>query len=307
MIQGLRHIKAFLAVARTGNFTKAAAELHVSQPALTVQIRQLEEALGVKLFDRNKRQVMLTEAGKDLMPPLQRVLVDLEAVMNSSHDLAGLKRGTVTVATLPSVAAGLLPRVIRRFTAEYPGIRIQVVDVVADHIVRLVRSEEVDFGVGPRVRPEREIEFTDLLTDSMCAFFPANHPLRTSGALTLRDVAKHPLILTARDSSVRALVDRALEKDGLAVNLVCEANYMSTAIGMVRAGLGVSILPESAIDSASCEGVSMMPIRTPGLTRKIGVIRKNGRTLSPAPARFLDILRGAVREPVPHFGSVPSA
>src|SRR5690242_21485013 len=109
MIQGLRHIRAFLAVARLGSFTRAAAELNVSQPALTVQIRQLEESLGVRLFDRNKRQVVLTQAGRNLLAPLKRVFTDLEAVMDASHDLAGLRRGSVAVATLPSVAAGILP------------------------------------------------------------------------------------------------------------------------------------------------------------------------------------------------------
>lgn len=303
MLQGVRHIRAFLAVARLGGFTKAAAELGVSQPALTVQIRQLEDSLGVRVFDRNKRQVVLTRAGRDLLTPLQRVLTDLEAVMSASQDLAGLRRGSVAVATLPSVAAGPLPVAIRRFATEHPGIDVKVSDVVAERVVQLVKAEEVDFGIGTRVGPDRDVELADFLTDHMCAFFPDDHPLAGRGPLTLHGVAAYPLILTARDTSVRRLVERALEKEGLEFSLACEANYMSTAVGMVRAGLGVSILPQSAVAAASCEGLGVEPIRTPGLTRKISLIRKANRSLSPAAQRFIDVLVEATGEPLPHFSS----
>lgn len=303
MLQGVRHIKAFLAVARLGSFTRAAAEVHVSQPALTVQIRQLEESLGLRLFDRNKRQVVLTQAGRDLLPPLQRVLSELEAVMSASHDLAGLRRGSVSVATLPSVAAGLLPIAIRRFAADHPNIDVNVSDVVAERIVQLVKAEEVDFGIGSRVGPDRDVEVVDFLTDRMCAFFPEDHPLASRRPLLLQDVVAYPLILTARGTSVRRLVEQALEKEELEISLACEANYMSTAVGMVRAGLGVSVLPESAVDAASCEGISVEPIRTAGLTRKIGLIRKANRSLSPAAERFVELLKEVAGEPLAHFSS----
>lgn len=304
MIQGVRHIRAFLAVARLGGFTKAAAELGVSQPALTVQIRQLEESLGVRVFDRNKRQVVLTRAGRDLLTPLQRVLTDLEAVMSASQDLAGLRRGSVAVATLPSVAAGPLPVAIRRFAMEHPGIDVKVSDVVAERVVQLVKAEEVDFGIGTRVGPDRDVELADFLTDRMCAFFPDDHPLAGRGPLTLREVVAYPLILTARDTSVRMLVERALEKEGLDFSLSCEANYMSTAVGMVRAGLGVSILPQSAVAAASCGGLGVEPIHTPGLTREISLIRKTNRSLSPAAQRFIDVLVETAGDPLPHFSNV---
>ncbi|MFP5514950.1 MAG: LysR substrate-binding domain-containing protein [Alphaproteobacteria bacterium] len=303
MLQGVRHIKAFVAVARLGSFTRAAAEVNVSQPALTVQIRQLETSLGVRLFDRNKRQVVLTQAGRDLLPALQRVLSELDAVMSASHDLAGLRRGSVSIATLPSVAAGLLPTAIRRFMTDHPNIDVKVQDVVAEQIVKLVKAEEVDFGIGTRVGADRDVEITDFLSDRMCAFLPQDHPLADRRPLLLKDVAAYPLILTARGTSVRTLVERALEKEGLEVSVTCEANYMSTAVGMVRAGLGVSVLPESAIEAASCEGMRIEPIRTPGLTRRIGLIRKSNRSLSPAAERFVHLLTELAWEPLAHFAN----
>ncbi|SMF38558.1 LysR family transcriptional regulator [Pseudogulbenkiania subflava] len=301
MLQGIRHIRAFLAVARLGSFTRAASELHVSQPALTVQIRQLEESLRVRLFDRNKRQVVLTQVGRDLLPSLAQVLTDLESVMSASQDLANLRRGSVSVATLPSVAAGLLPMAIRRFAADYPDIAVHVSDVVAERTLQLVKAEEVDFGIGSRLVPDRDIEVVDFLSDQLCVFFPEDHPLAKRPLPVLRDVIAYPLILTARGTSVRTLVDRALEKEDLEITLACEANYMSTAVSLVRAGLGVSILPESAVHAAACEGIGMAAIQTAGLTRKIGIIRKRDRSLSPAAERFIEVLKEAAKVPVAHF------
>ena len=126
MIHDIRHIRAFLALARAGSFTRAAAELHVSQPTLTVQIQQLETAVGVKLFDRSKRHVALTQAGRDLLVPLERILIDVEAIATSTDELLAHRRGLVTVAALPSVAAGLLPRAIRKLSESYPGITVRV-------------------------------------------------------------------------------------------------------------------------------------------------------------------------------------
>lgn len=108
MITDLRHIEAFLAVVRCGNFTRAAASLCVSQPALTVQVKQLEASLGVRLFDRNNRNVALTQIGRGLVAPLERVLLDLESIVDGAHDAASHRRGVVTVACLPSIAADML-------------------------------------------------------------------------------------------------------------------------------------------------------------------------------------------------------
>jgi DNA-binding transcriptional LysR family regulator len=120
----------------------------------------------------------------------------------------------------------------------------------------------------------------------MCAYFPDGHSLEGRRVIRLRDVVAYPLILTARDSSVRQLLERVLASERLAITLACEANYMSTAIGLVRAGIGVSILPESAFDTASSAGVGRKVISTAALTRKVGIVRRRGRSLSPAAEKF---------------------
>lgn len=292
MTAELRHIEAFLAVARCGNFTRAAVELHVSQPALTVQIRQLEAALGVRLFDRNSRTVGLTPPGRELVAPFERVLLDIRTIVEGAHDFAAHRRGVVSVACLPSIAADLLPRAIAALATRHHGIVVRVRDVVAARVLELVKSGEVDFGVGSCGPPDRELSEQPFLADRLAAFVPRNHPFADRRYVRLREVATHPIILTGRDSSVRELVERALKQERLSIQVAQEATYMATALGMVAAGLGVAILPHVAITSAP-RVVRRVAIRTPALTRRIGIITRSGRSLQPAARELVEVLQAA--------------
>jgi DNA-binding transcriptional LysR family regulator len=292
MTAELRHIEAFLAVARCGNFTRAAAELHMSQPALTVQIRQLESALGLRLFDRNNRRVALTPIGRELVAPFERVVLDLRAIVGSAHDFVAHRRGVVTVACLPSIAADLLPRAIAALAQQHAGLTVRVRDVVAARVVELVKSGDADFGLSGLGHGDREIVERPLLVDRLAAFALATHAIAKKRSVTMRELAGFPLILTGRDSSVRAIVDRAVRQDHLSVTIAHEATYMTTALGMAAAGLGVAILPEAARTSAPA-ALRMVPIRRPALSRQLGLVMKAGRSLSPAARRLVDILDSA--------------
>ena len=219
MIHDLRHIRAFLALARAGSFTRAAAELHMSQPTLTVQIQQLETAVGVKLFDRNKRHVALTQAGRDLLVPLERILIDVEAIATSTNELLAHRRGLVTVAALPSVAAGLLPRAIRKLSGSYPGITVRVFDGVASTVAAMVKAGQVDFGISSQTYGDRELTSHVLSMDRLCAVVATNHALARKRSMTLLELARHPLILMLKDSSSRQIVDLAFNREGLVSNV----------------------------------------------------------------------------------------
>jgi DNA-binding transcriptional LysR family regulator len=292
MIAEIRHIDAFLAVARHGNFTRAAAALHVSQPALTVQIRQIEAALGVRLFDRNNRRVALTQVGRELVAPFERIVLDLGAVVASAHDFAAHRRGVVTVGCLPSIAAELLPRAIADLARRHEGLVVRVRDAVAARVVELVKAGEVDFGVSGRGVVDRDLDETPLFVDRLAAFLPHDHRLARRRHVTLREIAAEPLILTGQDSSVRVLVDGALRHERLVAHVAQEATYMTTALGMAAAGLGVAILPEAAATSAP-ESVRRVAIRRPVLTRRIGMLTRAGRSLSPAAQQMVEALRRA--------------
>lgn len=291
MIREMRHIHAFLAVARWGSFTRAASELRVSQPALTVQVKQLETRLGISLFDRNKRRVSLTQAGRDLVAPLQRVIFDFESVITRTKDFVEHRRGIVAVGALPSVAAGLLPRAMRQLADQHPGIVVRVTDALAGRIAALVKAGDIDFGISSQMPTDRELTYQHLLSDRLCAFVLPDHPLVKKKTVTLRDLVAHPLILLVKGSSVRDIVERALEKKGLKISVAYESIYMSTALGMARAGLGVAVLPESALIVGAQAELRIVPVSTPSLTRKIGIVGKAGRSFSPAALKLIDALQ----------------
>ncbi len=290
MIQDLRHIRAFLAAARHGNFTRAAMEMHISQSAFTVQIRQLEDALGVALFDRSKRRVALTSAGRELLQPLERLIVDAESIVSKTRQLAGLRRGMINVAALPTVAARLLPDAIKRFADAYPGIVVQLRDMAGEKIIEAVKKEEVDFGIGSRIRVDREIRTTLLFADRLCAFIPGDHLLARRETAALKDLAAFPLIVTGKDSSVRELLEKSLKREKTSFKVAFETNYMTTAIGMVRAGLGIAILPESAATLENPGQMRCVFIARPTLSRKIEIIQRKDRSLSPAAQKLAEIL-----------------
>jgi len=286
-----RHLHAFVTVARLNSFTRAAKVLHLSQPALTKQVRHLEEVLGVRLFDRDTRSVELTRAGTELNPVAAQLLSEAEALVFNTRELAAKARGIIRVAALPSLCSTLLPIALSRYRERHPGVSVVLRDVVAQQVVSLVKAEEVDFGIGSEPGGDPEIRFTSLLSDRMVVAFPPAHSLRQSKSVRLNQLLEFPLILMATDSSVRKLVDGAFASIGRLVRPAFEATYMSTAAGMVKAGLGVAIVPSSAIPIGEFTGLLTRPISHPSITRELGVLEKSARSLSPAAEGFLRIVK----------------
>lgn len=300
MKNALQHIRAFLTVAQRGNFARAAADLHLSPSALTVQIRQLEGWLGVALLERSPRHVALTAAGREAVGPMEKLLLDLGNIVAASQGLAALRRGVVTVAALPSLCAGVLPARLAHFRQQYPGIEIRLRDLVAERIDERVRDGEVDFGLSVRGRLDLGLDFTPILRDRLCLFVPPGHPL-AEGALALSALSGQPMLLTGRDSSVRAQVEGLFSERGLALVPAMEANYMSTVLALARQGLGITLLPESADDGQ--HGLVRRPLDEPGLERELGVITRSDQGLAPAAQRLVACLRGPA---IPPFLPAPS-
>jgi DNA-binding transcriptional LysR family regulator len=286
----LRQIRAFVAVARFESFTKAAELLHLTQPALTVQVRQFEEALGLRVFDRSTRHVWLTAAGKDLAPVLQSLLHELDVVVESSKHLSAKRVGVVRIGCLPSIATTLLPAAIAQFQAAYPNISFVIKDEVAKRIIAKVRQEEVDFGITDVDVNAPDLFSTVLVEEPMHAFFPAGHPVATVAKLTLEELAKYPLVLTIPESNARAMIDTAFSSIGRLAVASCEVTNMATAFAMVRAGLGITILPARACDLSMMPDLRARSVEAPGFIRRIAITRKSDRSLSPAAQVFVDLL-----------------
>lgn len=283
----LRQLRTFVCIARVKSFTKAAEILNATQPTLSAQIRELERALEVRLFDRNTRTVALTPAGEDLLPAVDGLLADFGHVMQRARDVSQRVIGKVTIAALPSVCSTSLPLAIARFRERNPGIVVLLRDAVADRALDLVRTREVDFGISSIIDDPR-IEFMPVMWDDIVAVLPVGHPLASAKRITLQQLASYPLILMDRDSSVRHIVDAVFASIGRLIAPQYEATFMSSAIAMVRAGLGITLLPSSAHEVTTGETV-IRRLNHPGLKRSVGIIKLRGRSLSPAAAAFVDL------------------
>ena len=281
MIHELRYIRAFLKIAETRNFTRAANDLHVSQSALTVQVQQLEESLGVRLFDRNKRGVTLTAAGKDVFGPLQRLLNDAQTIVEHARDLSSASTGFVSIAALPTVCAGPLPELVRSFLESYPGIRVQISDVIAERVREAVLKREVDFGIGTLHGRDAELRATPLFQDRLVVFTPPGHPLSEKRSVTLREASAHGLILPGRASSVREAVEAIAHRERLLLDIRYETNFMPTALAFVRANLGIAILPETAAGTDTSD-IMIVAFNNRFANRQIELLQRRDATLSPA-------------------------
>ena len=291
----LRQLRAFVSIGRLGSFTKAADALHATQPALSAQIRELEESLGVKLFDRSTRSVTLTQAGEDLLPVVDNVLGDLGSVVARARDVARRNTGRVTVAALPSLSATLMPDVVARMRALHPGIAIVIKDALAERILGLIRADEVDLALTSAPPTDPQLQFTPLMNDRMVAVLPPGHPLASARTVKLADILDSSLVLMDRDSSVRRIVDGACASIGRMAEPAYEAAYMSTAIGLVRAGLGATLLPSSASELRDTTGLCVREIGAPAIERPLGLLTQRQRSASPAVEAFVAILGNVLR------------
>jgi DNA-binding transcriptional LysR family regulator len=284
-------IRAFVTVASTGSFTRAADVLHLSQPALTNRVRQFEDALGLRLFDRSTRSVELTTLGRDLLPVFRRVVGEFETAVVNARESVKRVKGVIRCACLPSCAASVLPNVIRDFQRDNPEVTFVVRDVVNSNIASLVRSSEVDFGIAVQDKIHSDLDSIPLFEDTLQIVYPSQQSdCAQSAGDCAALLANRPLILMSRGSSVRERVDEALASMGIPALPTCEVNYMSTAVALVQAGLGITILPSTAVELKTQSDVSSRPIDVPGFAREIVLLRRKGSALHPSAESFIQQL-----------------
>lgn len=283
-----RHLRAFITLVGERNFTRAAAASHLSQPAFSALIRQLEESLGIRLFQRSTRVVELTSEGIEFEASARQILDSVEAALASVNDSATLRRGRVSVALLPSLAADWLPAVLAGFRAKYPGVETQVADVLSEPCIEAVRSQRADFALAATRADTSELRAERFCSDGFHLVCPLRHPLLEMAQVRPKDVAAWPFIHLSRTSSVRQYIDAATNPRTFAS--ILEVDQLATVSGMVRAGLGVSIVPALALYQFRSPQLATRPIRWKGLTRTIYLVQRRDRSLSIAAQAFKDWL-----------------
>jgi DNA-binding transcriptional LysR family regulator len=280
-------VRSFVTVASTGSFTQAAEVLHLSQPALTARIQQLEEALGLRLLERTTRSVELTDAGSTLLPMFLRLVSEMEGAVLKAREQARRTQTIVRLACLPSCASALLPDFIARFKSQFPDATFVVEDVVNSEVRALVRDRQVDFGIGAYAGEDIDLDVDELCADELQVVIPLDHPLTTVARVTLDELIRHRLILTERGSSIRAAVDDAFARSGFYPAPVCEVNHMSTAVALARAGLGVAILPSTVVEARAAELVTRA-VEDVGFVWRLVLIRRKGGGLPRIVQQFIE-------------------
>jgi LysR family carnitine catabolism transcriptional activator len=286
----LKQLQAFVAVARSQSFAEACGRLHLSQPALSIAIKNLEDSVGGRLFARTTRSVALTPEGEAFYPVVKRLLADWDQSLDDVHNLFALRRGKLDIAAMPTFASSLLPDILATYHQQYADINVTVHDVIAESVVEMVRNGRVELGVTFDPGDMEELDFTPLFTDKFVAVLPKQHPLAVRKTLKWRDLEGYAFINLQRPSSIRLLIDEVIAEHEFALSPAFEAHQLASIGRMVSVGLGLSVVPALSVGQMSEMGAISRPLIAPSLTRSVGVITRRRAPLSVATQAMLDVI-----------------
>lgn len=287
----LRQLRAFVAIADAGSFAGAAKRLHLTASALSLLVKSLETETGVRLFHRTTRRTELSAAGSELYPLARKLLDDLAHALQSTRDLARMKRGTVRIACTPLYSAMLMPRLVLGFRERFPAITVYVLDSLNQQALGRVASGEADLGVAPHRPPPPELHHEALLQDRIHLICRPDHPLAAQAGTTWAAVLREPFVSLTTDFTARLQADLLRHSPDLVIDPVHSVSFLTTALGMVQWGHGVTAQPGRALPLIATYGLVHRPIGRPVVHRQVSVYWRRDHELSPAAAGFLDFLR----------------
>jgi DNA-binding transcriptional LysR family regulator len=286
----LRQMRAFVALAKTGNFTLAAQSLHVTQSALSGLIKELEQTLGARVVDRNTRKIALTQIGSELYPLFSQMLGDLDSALSNIAGHTRLQKGLVRIATPQLFACTVAPQAMAAYRAEHPGIELRLADCAVESVITRVLSGEADIGIGPEREPAPLLQARQLFEMPFSLVYPRGHPLEAATRVTWSDCARYPLIALEGQFTARLYADMRATLAQVPPRPAYEVTFMSTALAMVRAGLGITVCLPYAEPLVRLNDLAMRRLEDPVLTRRFFVYTRAQRSLSPAAESFIDFL-----------------
>ena len=283
--------KAFIAVAESGTFSRAADILFITQPAISKRIALLEEQLGCQLFDRVGRRVMLNEAGRALLPVARRIMQELSESQRVIDNLSGTVSGQLSLVTSHHIGLRRLPNTLKQYTEDYPEVRLDLAFMDSENACQKIEQGNYELGVVtlPLNKPKK-LKLTSLWNDPLSIAVAPDHPLVKlvkSKSITLNDLAKHPAILPAVGTYTRTVIEKPVVQKHGALDVILETNYLETIRMMVSIGLGWSALPSTMLDN------SLVEIKVKGLRieRTLGIVQHADRSTSNAGRAFIDLLK----------------
>ena len=290
----LKHLRIFVEIARRGSFRNAANALHLSEPATSQAVSQLESLLGVKLLDRTTRTVRISEAGLAFLADAERLLQGLDDAIAALREFASSGRGRVSIACLSSTVYRLLPPVLAEMKIRYPGIDVIFLDDNMRGILQKIDKAECDMAIvseDPTIKLSLSIP---LMEDTFQVVCRLDHPLARRGMAKGAELSKYEMVLLRRGSGIRDAVDRAFEAKSIQLNVVHETTQVLTLLGLVEGGLGITVLPSMLCPDPAHGAVAVIPLQKPSIQRKLGLIFASGREPSAAARLLADVVQKTV-------------
>ncbi|MCW8126522.1 LysR family transcriptional regulator [Microbulbifer halophilus] len=288
----VKQLRAFVAVARTRSLAEAGAQLHISQPALSVAIRNLEEVAGGPLFNRESRQLSLTPEGVEFLERAEQLLRNWDQSLDAIQQRFRLQHGQLSLAAIPAFALNRLPALLAQFHRQHPDINLVLEDIVMERVIAAVQAGRAELGISFRPDDLGGLEFAPFDRDRFVAVMPPEHPLAGRGGLRWKDLAKAPFVAMNRGSAVRRWTDDAFARCGVNARLLCEANQLSTIGQMVKVGLGISAVPSLCETQMQDYGLVCLPLAGPVVAQEVGVLLRGRGALSAPAQAFLTLVAG---------------
>jgi LysR family transcriptional regulator, carnitine catabolism transcriptional activator len=286
----MKHLRTVVTLARFGSFIAAASYLRMSQPGVSRIVQQAEARLGVKLFARGTRSVSQTEAGREFIPAAERLLGEFLQQSQKARELDGQMRGQLIISSLMSISHRVLPAALVAFRKKHPKMHVQIREGLTSAVAEDVRSGVADFGIGNAMGLAEGIVADSVVNEPCYVVMPKRHRLGAAPFVSLKDIGDEPMISMPSDSGLRRTLDIAANDRGVVFNHSIITNQFGSLLDFVARGLGVAIVPASALPPANGSSIMVKPLR-PAITRRIGILRLAEKTLMPASQAFLEIFQ----------------
>jgi LysR family carnitine catabolism transcriptional activator len=283
-----RQIQIFVCIAQSHTFAQAAEKMCLSQPALSSAIKKMESQLGGLMFSRTTRKVELSPEGRQFLPVAVRLMGDWQDAFADLHNLFSLGQGKLSIAAMPSFAAGLLPSILQQFKTEFPNIKLSVTDVVMESVIKDVQAGRAEIGFSFEHEKMDGLDFHPILTDNFIAVLPVNHPLSKHQVVSWSHIALYPFVAMNKGSAIRQWIDSFMEIKHLSLDIVVEASQLATLGQFVKHDLGVSVVPALCQEQMLNKELLCLKIHQSGLSKRVGIIRKKNGNLSSVAASFWD-------------------
>lgn len=287
----LRQMRAFAAVTQTGSFTLAARQLNLTQSAVSMLVQQLEQELHLRLFDRSRTTITLTEAGENLLPLAQRILEDVRQVVEGASEIRALRRGVLRVSTSQMMACTWVASVLTEFGEQHPGVSLRLADTVADDVVGTVRNGSVELGIGPERVTGDDVTRSFLMNVPIRLVCSKAHPAYDRASVSWKELRDERWISYSHEFN--RYVERVLHTHGhdFSLEAASDVSFLTTAMALAGHGMGLLLAPEYASSLADNFGVRFVPLRGPTIQRGYFVYQRKAQSLSPAAETFLKMLR----------------